>query len=153
MWVVQTYSLTVTTSHWTLALQLSQNFPFLCLWLWSHFSRLLNSSAKPETSWEKKLEKVGGVNDQSYSHGTTPTGPAGSVIALQAWLARHASLGRNGKAAFSKAPARPNFLEKNPLSIKHIWVTPKCTVTLSFLLLNKLFKDQDVLGRYRALEY
>lgn len=39
---------------------------------------------------------------------------------LQVWLVRYASLRRGEEVGFSKGPARPNFLEKNSLSIKHI---------------------------------
>lgn len=59
-------------------------------------------SLKPTESAE--ISEVGRVNGQSYSHGTTPTGPAGSVIASQACLVRHTSLGRCRKASSSKGP-------------------------------------------------
>lgn len=54
-----------------------------------------NSLAEPQTSQERRNYRNGwgGVNSQSYSYGTTPTGPAGSATALQAWLVSRASPG------------------------------------------------------------
>jgi hypothetical protein len=50
----------------------------------------------------------------------TLSGSSQLCDSLQVWLVRYAPLERGEKAEFSKGSARPNFLEKNSLSIKHI---------------------------------